>query len=79
MNSLIFDTSCEKCPNMSSGQCPNMEQICAFFPDDSDQATNHAHENSIKLFFKCKEFPCKQIKLGPASCSYCQYLAGKAY
>ncbi|MDW7733643.1 MAG: hypothetical protein SCH66_14590 [Methanolobus sp.] len=79
MNNAIFDASCEKCPNMSSGQCPNIGQMYASLQIDSDQATDHVHEDSIELFFECKEFPCKQIKLGPISFSFCPYLAGKAY
>lgn len=79
MNNAIFDASCENCPNMSSGQFPDIEQIYASLQDDSYHVVTRDHEDNIKLFFECKEFPCKQIKLGPISFSFCPYLAGKAY
>lgn len=79
MNNAIFEASCEKCPNISNGQCPNIQRMYTSLQDDLGHAAIREHEDSIKLFFECKDFPCKQIKLGPISVSFCPYLTGKAY
>ncbi|QLC49327.1 hypothetical protein HWN40_03135 [Methanolobus zinderi] len=75
----ILNENCERCPNMSGGQCQSIEQVYSILKEDPEQSINPDYENYAQLFTECKEFPCKQIKLGPISCSYCPYLEGKAY
>jgi hypothetical protein len=73
----VCGIACEKCPQMTKGECPNGETGCVPKSNPFCKIADCAYNNNMKLCFECPQFPCETTKSGPISYDYCEYISGK--
>ncbi len=78
MKIAVCGIACEKCPRMTTGQCPNGEAGCVPRQNRFCRICSCAFGKGIRYCFECPEFPCELTRTGPIAYGYCQYIAGKA-
>ena len=75
----VCGIACEKCPQMTKGQCPNGESGCIPRQNQFCKIASCAFEKGSRFCFECAEFPCELTRSGPISYGYCEYISGKGF
>ena len=73
----VCGITCEKCPRMMAGRCPNGKEGCVPKENQFCEVSTCAFRRGERLCFECSEFPCQTTKKGPISFGYCQFISGK--
>ncbi len=75
----VCGITCEQCPLMVKGKCPNGSAGCQPKENKFCQIATCAFHKGVRLCFECPDFPCETTKLGPVKYEYCQFISGGGF